>query len=204
MREGAKSYPKRASSIRQSRGGIPVRLPDVKPPFKNRPVPLRPERRRKVAATEVVYEPRDLLEGAAAQFLADVAANVEEEAYVAGTEPVVPAALEDNRLPWALPQFVGLGEPRLTLRDCKPRLPFFATTRFPTLSSGSDSSWLICQGPGSGSPQCTRFTGFSPLLILPCAQDLPIVGGSRERGVRRGCPYPPGSEWERQTHACRW
>ena len=159
-------------------------------------MPLRPEHRRKVAATEGVYEPRDVLEGAAAQFLADVAANVEKEVYVAGNEPVVPAVLENNRPPWALPQLVGLGEPRLALRDCKPRLPFFATTRFPTLSPGSDSSWPIFQGPGSASRQCTRFTGFSPLLIQPCAQDLPIVGGNRERGVRR-VPLPPSSEWER-------
>jgi len=71
-------------------------LLDVEPPFKNRPVPLRPERRRKVSATEVVYEPWDVLAAVTAQFLADVAAYVEEEVYAAGTEAVVPAALEDN------------------------------------------------------------------------------------------------------------
>ena len=96
LREGAKFYPKRASGIRLSGGGIPVRLPDVKPPFKNRPVSLQPQRRRKISATEVVYEPQDVLKSVAAQFLADLTADVEEEVYVAGTEPVVPAALEDD------------------------------------------------------------------------------------------------------------
>ena len=81
----------------QSGGCVPVRLLDEKPSFRNRPVPFHSQRRRKVAAAEVVREPQDVLEGVAGQFLTDLTGNIKEEVYVARAEPIVPAALESTK-----------------------------------------------------------------------------------------------------------
>ena len=71
-------------------------------------MPLGAQRRRKVAPAEVSRESGDVLESVAGQFFTDLAGDVEKEVDVARAEPVVTAALENDRPPWSRPQLVRL------------------------------------------------------------------------------------------------
>ncbi len=65
-----------------------------------------PQRRREIASVEVVHEPQDVLERIAGQFLANLAANVEEEIHLARAEPIMLPALENDRPAWTAAELV--------------------------------------------------------------------------------------------------
>ena len=67
------------------------------PPVNDRPTRLRSQRRLKDPVPEVDAEPVDALEAVTGQRFADLARDVQKEIHVAGAEPVMAAALEEDR-----------------------------------------------------------------------------------------------------------